>query len=126
MAKETLVIPPIELEWSRWTTWAAIAAHARESGIRLPSGPGVYEVRYENQEERLYIGRASDLHSRVRQGLVKGTVPHSAGSRLRAREDLGRIVVRWASTDRSAAVEEELLRRHLRQFGRLPKYVRVG
>jgi hypothetical protein len=74
-------------------------------------------------EERLTIGKASDLRMRIRQGLVKGKTPHSAGGGIRTEEDTSKIVVRWAITDRPATVEEELRKRHLDKFGRLPKYV---
>jgi len=60
---------------------------------------------------------------RVRQGLVKSKISHSAGEKIRANEDTSRIVVRWATTNRPAAVEEELHKRHLNKFGKLPKYV---
>lgn len=59
---------------------------------------------------------------RIKQGLVKGKVPHSAGKRIRAQEDLSRLVVRWAVTDRPAAVEEELHKKYKAKFGELPKY----
>jgi excinuclease UvrABC nuclease subunit len=85
--------------------------------------PGVYEVGYADADERLTIGKASDLRMRVRQGLVKGKVPHSAGDKIRAREELSRLVVRWAVTSRPAAAEEELHHRHKARFGRLPQYV---
>ena len=32
------------------------------------------------------------------------------------------VEVRWAETDRPAAAEEELHRRHRERFGRLPRY----
>lgn len=72
----------------------------------------------------LYIGKASDLRTRVRQGLVKGKVPHPGGARIRAEQDLERLVVRWAPTDRPAAAEEKLHRAYTLKFRRLPEYVR--
>jgi len=80
---------------------------------------GVYEVRYPHEEQRLTIGRASGLCMRIKQGLVKGKVKHSAGKRIRATDDVASIVLRWAVTDCPAAVEEELHLRHRERFGRL-------
>ena len=92
--------------------------------MRVPNGePGVYEARYRDSEERLTIGKASDLRMRVKQGLVKGKTPHSTGEKIRANEDTSRIVVRWAITSRPAAVEEELHYKYRSRVGRLPKYV---
>ncbi len=121
--KEIITIEPIQLEWSPWTPWPDLEADARGGGANLPTRPGVYEVRYADAEERLTVGKASDLRMRVKQGLVRGRVPHSAGERIRAYEDTKRLLVRWAVTDRPAAVEEELHRRHRERFSRLPKYV---
>ena len=85
--------------------------------------PGVYEAKYINAEERLTIGKTSNLRMRIKQGLIKGKTPHSAGQKIRDNEDTSRIVVRWSITDRPAAVEEELHKRHINMFGELPKYV---
>jgi excinuclease UvrABC nuclease subunit len=124
MEIETIKIPPIHLKLSEWIPWDNLKADARKGGIKVPNKkPGVYEVKYAETEERLTIGKASDLRMRIKQGLVKGKTPHSAGERIRASEDISRIVVRWAITDRPAAVEEELHKRYLRKFGKLPKYV---
>ena len=124
LRREIIHIPPIKLLWSDWFPWKLVGMAVRDGGVRVPDGPGVYEVRYVDAVERLTIGKASNLRMRVKQGLVKGKIPHSAGRRIRAYEDVSRIVLRWAETDRPAAVEEELHRRHLERFGRLPKYVR--
>ena len=72
--------------------------------------PGVYEVKYADRDgdERLYIGKAADLRMRVRQGLVKGKLPHLGGKNIRDTEHVSRLVVRWAATNRPAAAEEEL------------------
>jgi len=124
MEKEEIKIPPIELEWSNWIPWDDLKADARGGGIKVPNKkPGVYEAKCNNAEERLTIGKASDLRMRIKQGLVKGKTAHSAGKRIRAEENTSRIVVRWAVTDRPAAVEEELHKRHLTKFCKLPKYV---
>lgn len=124
MGREVIEIPPILLEWSDWFPWDDLKADARRGGIEIPNKkPGVYEVKYRDAEERLTIGKASDLRMRIRQGLVKGKTPHSAGERIRASEDTSKLVVRWAVTDRPAAVEEELHKRYLNRFGKLPKNV---
>jgi len=121
---ETIKIPPISLKWSDWIFWDDLKVDARKVGIKVPNKkPGVYEVKYSDIEERLTIGKASDLRMRIKQGLVKGKTPHSAGEKIRDSEDTSRIVVRWAVTDRPAAVEEELHKRYLKRFSKLPKYV---
>lgn len=123
MGKQVIDIPPIELEWSDWFAWDDLKTDARSGGVGVPNWvPGVYEAKYRDTEERLTIGKASDLRMRVKQGLVKGKTPHSAGKKIRANEDVSKIVVRWAVTGRPAAVEEELHRMHREKFSRLPKY----
>lgn len=121
---QVLNISPIMLRWSDWVPWMDLKIDARYGGgVRVPSGiPGVYEVKHMDTEERLTIGKASDLRMRVKQALVKGKVPHSAGKRIRAQEDLSRIEVRWAATDRPAAAEEELHKKYETKSGKLPKY----
>lgn len=113
MSAEVISIAPILLEWSEWTVWDDLKVDARcGAGIRVPNKqPGVYEVRYVDAEERLTIGKAADLRFRIKQALVKGKSPHSAGERIHLKEDTSRLVVRWGVTDRPAAVEEELHRR---------------
>jgi len=117
-------ISPINLNWSDWHKWEAFARDARSdpNGIILPDEPGVYEARLVNTEERLTIGKASNLRMRVKQGLVKGKVSHSSGKDIREKENTALVVIRWATTQRPAAVEEELHRRYVEVFGKLPKY----
>ena len=124
--KEIIEIPKIIFEWSEWHPWNNIKKDARkEYGVKIPNKkPGVYEVKYSCDDKRLTIGKASDLRMRIRQGLVKGKTPHSAGKRIRDNEDTSKIVIRWAIKDRPAAAEEELHRRHKEKFGELPKYVK--
>ena len=126
MFTQTLHIPPIVLDWSTWVAWNDLKLDARSpGGVTVPNKvPGIYEVRCKHAQERLHIGRASNLRMRVKRGLVKGKVPHSTGKRIRASEDVSRIVVRWAVTGRPAAAEEELHRQHRAEFGRLPKHTR--
>jgi hypothetical protein len=77
---EIINIPPIELVWSKWFQWDEIKADARKGGVKVPNKkPGVYEVKYVDQEERLTIGKTSDLRMRIKEGLVRGKNPHSEG-----------------------------------------------
>ena len=112
------------LQWSEWYEWSRFELDARSgpNAVMLPNTPGVYEAKLREAADRLTIGRASNLRMRVKQGLVKDKVPHSAGKDIRKNEDTSRIVIRWAVCDRPAAAEEELHRRHKSEFGRLPKY----
>lgn len=117
-----LELPPIHLAWSRWERWHDLAEHGLAI-LDLPRGkPGVYEARLKDSDERLTIGRASDLRTRILHALIRGTSTHPSGDKIREQEDLSQVLVRWAVTDRPAAVEEELHRRHLADFGRLPKH----
>lgn len=119
-------IPPITLDWSDWHLWENIASDATiPNSVTPPNKPGVYEVRLNGQDERLTIGKASNLRRRVKRGLVKGKLPHSSGQKIRADEDTAQIVVRWAETDRPAAVEEYLHRQYKDSFGQLPKYTKI-
>lgn len=124
MASEKITLPPIVLEWSEWAAWNDLLVDSRSGeGVRVPNHvSGVYEARHKDSEERLTIGKASDLRMRIKQGLVKGKTPHSSGKRIREQENVSAIVVRWAVTDRPAAVEEELHKRYRAKFGKWPKY----
>lgn len=124
METQIIRIPEIELRWSEWISWNTFKLDARTdpSGVTPPSVPGVYEARLVDEEHRLTIGKASNLRMRIKQGLVKGKIPHSTGVRLKKEEDTNSIVIRWATTDRPAAAEEELHRQHVIRFGALPKH----
>jgi len=124
MEIQEIVIPPIRLEWSDWYSWEELKSDARAGGVRVPERPGVYEVKYKDSEERLTIGSTNDLRLRIKQALIKGKVPHSAGEKIRAKEEVSKLVVRWAVTDRPRAVEEELHRQYRERFGRLPQYTK--
>lgn len=125
--RAVLEIGTIVLEWSEWVPWLSLAIDNRGGmGVRIPNQiSGVYEVRGSDSVdgERLYIGKAADLRLRVRQGLVKGKLPHSGGTRIRDTKDAAQLLVRWAVTDRPAAAEEELHRAYRLRFGHLPAYV---
>lgn len=127
MGEQTILdIGTITLDWSEWVPWTDVSADNRGgAGVSIPNKvAGVYEVRSADNDgsERTYIGKAGDLRLRVRQGLVKGKLPHSGGTRIRAHEDVSRLAIRWAVTDRPAAAEEELHRAYRARFGRLPLY----
>lgn len=126
METQHITIPTITLNWSDWTPWECFESdQTSPNSFRLPAGPGVYEVKYRHSDERLTIGKASNLNNRVRRALVQGRMPHSAGKRIRASgEDLSQLVIRWAETDRPAAAEEELHRQYLERHNVLPKYTR--
>jgi hypothetical protein len=121
-----LEIGTIILDWSPWIPWRDVLIDNRGgAGVSIPNQiAGVYEVRYVDHQsaERLHIGKAGDLRMRIRQGLVKGAALHSAGKRIRQEEDVSRLVIRWAVTERPGAAEEELHSLYRQEFGRLPKY----
>ena len=121
---EEVQLPKVWVCWSYPEKWEALgAATGRETEMELPPAePGVYEVSVGYFSPRLYIGRATDLYSRILYGLIGGKSPHTAGQKIRENEDLTKITVTWAATDRPAAIEEELHLRHIHEFGRLPKY----
>ncbi|MBM3472941.1 MAG: hypothetical protein FJX75_06730 [Armatimonadetes bacterium] len=121
---ERLAPRAIELRWSEWYRWEDLAKDDRGGkGVQVPDGtPGVYEAKIEGQKEFLVIGKAAVLQVRLKAGLVKGSLRHEAGAKIRANEDLSKVRVRWALTDRPATAEEELHLRHLERFGKLPKY----
>ena len=124
MEKQEITIPPISLFWSNWYQWENFLLDARTdtNAVKVPNSSGVYEVKYIIQQNRLTIGKASNLRSRIKQGLVKGKVSHSTGKRIRKLDDTTKIIIRWAETDRPSAVEEELHRIHIENFGSLQKH----
>lgn len=123
MPRQILRIGNILLRWSRWASWQQILLDARQGGARVPNRTsGVYEVKKHGSNRRLTIGKASNLRHRIKQGLVRGIAPHSAGEDIRRYENTQRIDIRWAITSRPSAAEEELHKRYKRRFGRLPTY----
>ncbi len=122
--RESLDIGRIELEWSWWEWWMDIrGGFLGGARVEVPVQAGVYEVKRHGEDKLLYVGRATNLQARIVHQLVKGTGVHPAGGRIRETEKLGRLCVRWAATDRPAAVEEELLRAHVEAWEALPEYV---
>ena len=73
--EEQIIIPKIILKWSKWYKWNDLKLDSRivsSNGVNMPNKKsGVYEAKYEDEEERLTVGKASDLRMRVKQGLVK-------------------------------------------------------
>ena len=108
-------------KWSDWFAWLDVE---RRRGVKVPDASGVYEAREQGRDNRLTIGKASSLLSRVKSGLVRGIIPHSAGERIREHEDVSKVEVRWRSTDKPREVEKQLHREHKEKFGALPKHTR--
>jgi hypothetical protein len=126
METQDIQIEKITMSWSEWYSFSNIAIDQRKSKIKIPPSAGVYEaILTDGCEERLTIGKANNLRHRIRQGLVKGKIPHSSGKRVRLNVkgmDFQNIQVRWAETIRPCAVEEELHKLYKNKFGCLPKY----
>lgn len=122
-------IEPIVLDWSEWHSWDDVLRLVKDGGVNVPDMSGVYEVKLENEKKRLTIGKAKSLRMRVKQNLVKENGRHSTGWRIRPDIKDGKlsasdIRIRWAVTDRPAAVEEELHMRYKGLFGELPEYTK--
>jgi hypothetical protein len=70
--QQVLEIGTITLDGSGWVQWTDVAADNRGGAeVLIPNhASGVYEVRHaeRDRQERIYIGKASDLRLRVRQG----------------------------------------------------------
>jgi predicted GIY-YIG superfamily endonuclease len=119
---QMIEIPEFRLIWSREVSWDELALGV----VDVPSEAGVYSVYRIDEEDApaLHIGQTNDLYRRITQDLIKGT--HSAGKRIRKKEDTSRLIIMWAVTDRPAAVEEELHRLHKEAHdGQLPIYTLV-
>lgn len=122
--RTTIFIPKFTIEWTEWYHWNQFKLDLRttNNGVPVPNLPGVYEAKFVNEETMLTIGKASNLRMRVKQGLVKGKVPHSSGDKIRKFEDTENIIIRWAVTERPSCVEEELHIKYKEKFKKLPKY----
>jgi hypothetical protein len=118
-------IGEIALHWSDW--FEVLTDDRGGQGMAISNQiPGLYEVKYADNDgdERLSVGKAADLRMPVRQGLEKGKLPYAGGIHSRGTEDLSRLVVSWAMTDRPAAAEEEQRRGYRAEFSTLPAFVR--
>ncbi|MBM3472183.1 MAG: hypothetical protein FJX75_02780 [Armatimonadetes bacterium] len=124
LVQEVIELPPIILNWSYFWDWDEIANGTDDDeDIDLPpSEPGVYRVIGGREVETLCIGRAANLRQRICSALIAGKAPHTAGCKIRENEDLSTVRIAWAVTNRPAAAEEELHRRHVERNGHWPKY----
>ena len=142
---QTIEIPPIKLDWSNWESWNSLketykkfgkfvaeeevnglkVGHFEPIGIGVPSKSGVYEVRLKgSNDNRLTIGESVSLKIRIKNALIKGSLDHSSGVKIKAHEDLENIEVRWAETEWPCAAEEYLHKTYKKKFGQLPKYTK--
>lgn len=126
MAQQQLDLGTVTLAWTDWVPWAELDSDGQGmTGEWPPRRCGVYEVRRADHDERLTIGKAANLRSRIIGGLIKGRSPHSTGKRIRAEEqNLQDVEIRWAETDRRAAAEEALHRLHIEANGSLPVHTK--
>jgi hypothetical protein len=93
----------MSLIWSEWIPWNTLTTDGRGlGGVNVPPKPGVYEAKSVEAMDSLHIGQTDNLRRRVKQGMVRGNIPHSAGERIHAVEDVSRIVVKVGG-DRSAS-----------------------
>ncbi len=123
--EQALEIGTITLAWSEWVKWTDLETDGGSNqGVEVPEKDGVYEVKREDEEQRLTIGRSGNLDRRVKKWMVNGNPPHSAGCKILANEDTSGLQVRWATTNRPAAAEEELHRLHVEDFEKLPEYTK--
>jgi len=126
MEIQHIQIEPIELNWSEWYSFSDVILDAGNSKIKIPKSSGVYEaILAIESRERLTIGQTTNLRQRIRDALVNGTMPHSAGEKIRSSVtdvEFKNILVRWATTIRPHAIEEELHRLYKKMFNCLPKY----
>ncbi len=107
----------VTIEWSPDRPWHSIERQD------LPEEPGVYEV-YDAASDvdapALHIGLSKNLRNRIWDMIQNRT--HSTASRIHEQEDISKLLVRWALTDRPKAVEEELHRLHVEFHGSLPTH----
>ena len=83
----------------------------RRRGVLIPNEiPGAYEVKRAGHEDEqcLYIGKAGNLRSRIRQCLVKGNGPHPGGKLIREGEDVSSFLVPTAGFTLSDAHSVDL------------------
>lgn len=123
--KQVIDIETIELRWSDWHKFETLKLHPKKSDVKVPKESGVYEVKCAGEQIRLTIGKAKNINDRVRNGLIKQSIQHSAGKKIKSSFSEGEhdtILVRWALTIRPAATEEELHRLYKNAFGKLPTY----
>jgi (p)ppGpp synthase/HD superfamily hydrolase len=127
---EEQVKKSLQFEWYPWVSWDDIkqSSSNRKHFQSIPQEAGVYEVRHADRkpEERLVIGRADNLDSRIREELVKGdrnVFPNKQRILAEVNGDTSKLKVRWATTEFHAELESMLLQRYKKRFKCLPKYV---
>ncbi len=119
--KEIIKIPEIVLNWSKLYSFEDI----KNRGVNIPNQSGVYKVLDENNEI-LHIGRASNLRNRIKQGFIKGKIPHSTRKRmLEDGIDFKKLKIQWALTSWPNSAEEYLHKQFKEEKGKLPKYTKV-
>jgi len=116
----------MRIKWSRWIPWDDLHRARR---VPIHDCPGVYEARRRDTgDSRLHTGKATHLRARIKSGLVRGTLPHSARERIRRAEDISRVEVHFGTTATgkdARAAEQELHRRfRARHGGKLPKHTK--
>ena len=120
---QLIKIHNIILNWSDWYDWYDLKKNENQGGIKIPKDSGVCEVKYKNSEERLTIGKSNNLKKLIRYALINGKKPHSEGKKIRAKENISDLCVRWALVYRCAAVEEDLHLKYLMKYNKYPKYM---
>lgn len=121
-------IPTINLNWSEWYKWNNLKLDTRlkeNKGIIKPDKKsGVYEAKYHDKEQRLHIGKTTtNLKTRI-DYMIKASA-HSTGERMKKKNiDFSKVIVRWAITDRPSDTEEELHKKYVQKYGKLPEYVK--
>lgn len=120
----------IKYEWYSWFSWDDIKQSSlnRRYLVSIPREAGVYEVRHidRNPDERMIIGKADNLESRIREELVKGDktfYPKKQQILAEVNGDTSKLLVRWATTDFNAELESMLLSKYKKRFKGLPKYI---
>jgi len=126
MPEQILNIGSIKLAWSRWYPWRYLDPDLEYTKIStVPNTPGVYEViRESSRIRRLTIGQTKNLRQRIAGLCRAGFEFHSSGLRIRATEDVSKLMIRWAQTNRPKAAEEELHRIYRERHGCLPEYTK--
>jgi hypothetical protein len=115
-----IVLGGATIEWSDGVPWSSIP-YVTEI---IPEGPGVYEVVRQSQPDgvRLQIGKTIHLREHLLSNLLGDSRDSAVGGRIMAEEDVAYLLVRWAEVEKPDAAKKELVRRHLKRFGRYPEY----
>jgi len=111
-----------ELKWSNWIDWNYLVNCDVK---KIPTSPGVYEVRSNDLKNCLDIGKAANLRNRMLGRLIRGIGKHSTRDRMKEKiSNFDQLKVRWAMTGSPAAIEEYLHKEHKKLFNnKLPEFV---